>query len=243
MNTQRPIVNPYLKPQQRLQKDGSQSTMGPQSQRRVSLEARKHRMQSDAGHRKKVRPGDQQTLDGQRAFDPLQDCKVCRAKHFGTPLPHRGHHKLCWNNRRTKGVTSEVSLKSIREAEQLRKHFAKPVSAQEKHSSRNNRAAAAAAFFAPRDAPTVAMQSTKNYNSDTPPTTTMTTSPKTQSVVSLIDANFLQKEVTSKVNSAKFCREHYNNRAPLAMVALAGIVVDTIIRPNNGALIRITLVV
>jgi hypothetical protein len=77
------------------------------------------------------------------------------------------------------------------------------------------------------------MQSTKNYNSNTPPTTTMTTAPTTPP----IDGNFLQKEVTSKVNSAEFCREHYNNRAPLAMVALAGIVVDTIIRPNHGALI------
>jgi hypothetical protein len=42
----------------------------------------------------------------------------------------------------------------------------------------------------------------------------------------------------SKVHDTAYETEHENNKAPLAMLAFASLVVEKIIRPNNGAAIK-----
>jgi hypothetical protein len=174
-----------------------------------------YRMQGNNTQRKKRKVGDQLTLDGQVAFDPLKDYQVCKAKQWGREV-HRAHHKLCFNNTRTKGITSQVTLDSMAESERLRKHFAKPMSAQEHYSSSNYTAATAAAFFAPKKkAPTTTATSNCISVAKQPPQPSMT-----------IDTKSLYTEVCATVNSPLFCQEHNNNRAPLAMIVLARVVVD-----------------
>jgi hypothetical protein len=126
----------------------AQPTMGAQSQRRLTLTQRKHRLQSESqSPPKKLRPGDQLTLTGKRSFDPLQDCKVCRAKHYGRNPPHKPHHSLCWDNTRTKGITSKTTLNTLAEAKRLEKHFSQPLA--NKFSSKNCTKAAVATFWPP----------------------------------------------------------------------------------------------
>jgi hypothetical protein len=177
-------------------------------------------------NRKKLKTGDQRTLDGQRAFDPLQDCQVCKAKKWGREV-HRAHHPLCWNNRRTKGITSEVTLESIAHAEKLRKHFSAQLSAKEKYSSANITQAVGEKFFAPR-------KKTSVVGSKSAPTLAVTMETTTEQTV---DNELLYHEVVAKLNNGEFCKEHANNRAPLAMIALAGVVVERVINKNNGSLI------
>ena len=127
-NTMTPAVNGASNGEQQQQQQGTgppQTTMGPQSQHRVSLAKRTHLMQANnSGNRKKKQKSSvQQTLHGNRAFDPLKDCIVCKHKLAGRNV-HRAHHKLCWNNRRTKGVTSSVTLEGMAEEKRLAKLFA-----------------------------------------------------------------------------------------------------------------------
>jgi len=114
-----PIANPYARTAAtaaatREKKNGGPqaNNMGPQSQRRLSLKEWTHQMQSQS-HKKKKKGG-QQTLFGDSAFDPIEDCKKCTAKTYGRDL-HRAHHPLCSNNRRTKGF-SEATLAIERES-------------------------------------------------------------------------------------------------------------------------------
>ena len=88
-----PVVNPYAKKSAAM---ALQNDMAPQSQQRISLVARSHRMASNnnGGIRKKLKAGDQATLFGERAFDPVKDCEVCRAKQQGQAV-HRAHHQRC----------------------------------------------------------------------------------------------------------------------------------------------------
>jgi hypothetical protein len=228
-------VNPYVNPYRRAPKVpptgaavggvSQANNMGPQSQWRLSLQQRTHRMQSDSDRSKKrLKKGDQQTLDGQRAFDPLKDCTVCRERQYGKES-HKGHHQLCSNNRRTKGITSETTRDAIAESERLRKHFTKPMTSQEKYSSSNCTQEAVAAFFEPKPAAkklsSKIMKSTATSNITPPP-----------SGINLCN------EVTAKMSNDAFIQAHKNNRAPLAMLALAAVVVDKIIRPNNGVLVK-----
>ena len=141
------IANPYLtKRQQPL----SQSNMGPQSQRRVNLVQRTAQLRANNVGYTNKRKGVQVTLTGQEAFNPDKHCPVCKAKKIGYPAPHRAHHKLCSNNRRTKGITSAVTLASNKYSQQLEKHFAAPVQPHELYSSKNINGSAVQAFFAPR---------------------------------------------------------------------------------------------
>ena len=136
-------TNPYRKEggtqQQRLPLQsvvGTQITenMRPQSQRRMSQKARSHKMQANnVGRRKKRKAGDQLTLTGGVAFAPLMHCVICKAWAVGVTPPHRGHHRLCWINPQTKGITSKTTLDSLKETERLRKLFAAPID----FSSRN----------------------------------------------------------------------------------------------------------
>jgi len=60
----------------------------------------------------------------------------------------------------------------------------------------------------------------------------MTTTIAASEVDDLCDA------VSAKVKDEAFRKEHEKNRAPLAMVAFAGLVVERIVRPNNGIMIK-----
>jgi hypothetical protein len=77
--------------------------MGPQSQRRLTLQERTHQLQSrNKGYQRnktQVR-----TDNGKIAFDSVKRCIICKARSKGQQDPHKGHHKLCWNNTRTKGL-------------------------------------------------------------------------------------------------------------------------------------------
>jgi len=119
--------------------------MGPQSQKRLTLNERTHQLQSNS-HRKKLKAGDKQTLFGDRAFDPNKDCAKCKAR-LGERDLHRGHHPLCWNNRRTKGVISAAALESIQEEKRLKTHFSAPLADKDKFSSRHTTKEAQEAFF------------------------------------------------------------------------------------------------
>ena len=121
-----PIVNPYAKQRPTVPQN---SAMGPQSQRRLSLQERTHSLQrNNTGYsNNKKRKGDQLTLTGEVAFDPIKDCPICKARHIGYSEPHRGHHPLCWNNKRTKGITSLVTLASNKESKQLKALFEQSV--------------------------------------------------------------------------------------------------------------------
>ena len=195
-----------------------QNTMGPQSQNRLTLMARTHQMQGSS--HKKRKKGGQLTLFGGNAFDPESDCEVCKGR-LGGRIVHRAHHKLCPNNRRTKGMTSEETLKQIKNDEALKKHFNTPLTAEEKASSRCLSKDAGDAFFAARQPTTIA----KTMKSP-PPTTTTTTTTTTNTVA-------FCREVTAKLNQQSFVDGCSQNRAPLAMLAFASVVVEKIVRDKT----------
>ena len=193
--------------------------MGPQSQRRLNQKARTHKMQANnVGCRKKRKAGDQLTLDGSVAFAPFKHCVVCKARAAGVTPPHRGHHKLCWINRRTKGITSKTTLESLKETERLRKLFAEPIKFSSRYLSDGT------SFFAPRisgtttdqKAPAAPTESSNNNKPFAPPTN-----------------KDVCHAVINKVNDKSFAAAHAKNRAPLAMIALASVVVEKIINPNR----------
>jgi hypothetical protein len=203
------------------------NTMGPQSQFRLSMEKRTHHMQaSNAGYRKKKKVGDTQvTLFGREAFDPLKHCEVCKGR-IGGRNPHRRHHPLCYNNRRTKGVTSQATLESLQVEKKLAKLFAAPLKENEKGSLKHLTKDNLNKFFAPRN-------NAKNKSSvpEIP-------SPVVYPVLeSLSDSQFSQL-VVNKLKDESFAREHSNNRAPLAMIAAASVIVENIIRPDKGSSIK-----
>jgi len=188
--------------------------MGPQSQQRLTLQQRKHQMQSNSNRKKKR---GQQTLFGDKAFDPLEDCEVCRAKQYGR-IVHRGHHKLCTNNRRK--PAQQVSL--AREEKRLKTLFAAPLAESEKCSGRYITAEAGRAFFAPRLVDDPGKTTTTITNTAAVMETSTTTSP-----VKTVD---LYTEVATIIKDAAFLEGHKSCRAPLAMVAFAKVVVEKIIR-------------
>jgi hypothetical protein len=202
-----------------------QPTMGPQSQRRLTLTQRKHRLQSESHSPPKKQRPEQLTLMGKRAFDPIQDCKVCKAKHYGRIPPHKPHHSLCWNNRRTKGITSETTLNTLAEAKKLEKHFAQPLA--NKFSSQNCTKAAVATFLAPRK---TTVKATTTKLKSTPDSTMPTIDMQT---IESGDVDALYEAVKGKLDDAAFCKEHHNNRAPLGLLAVANVMVEHIIRKND----------
>ncbi|KAG7342177.1 hypothetical protein IV203_007269 [Nitzschia inconspicua] len=114
--------------------------MGPQSQRRNTLAKRTAKLKGSAGYRNKkkriAKAGDQLTLTGEVAFDVLRHCNVCINRRLGKKELHRAHHKLCPNNRRTRGITSNTTLESNKYSKKWKKHFAAPLKQSEKlHSS------------------------------------------------------------------------------------------------------------
>jgi len=234
-----PPTNPYRRPAAaaaavpRLQNGVSQSTMGPQSQRRLSLKERAHQLQASS-HRKKHKTGGQQTLFGDRAFDPLKDCEVCRAKEYGRSV-HRAHHERCVNNRRTRGF-SNAALALANEEARLKRHFATPLSEAEKCRGEYATPEAAAAFFAPREGVT------KIAGKITTTTTQITTTTQFAATVAseskcaseqFVSAAELCTAVTELVTDVDFLEKHKGNKAPMAMLAFASVVMKTIVRNNR----------
>jgi hypothetical protein len=141
-----PYVLPYVRPH-----NHNDEEMGPQSQNRLTLEQRKHRLQASNNFGKKRKgEGQQQTLFGGIAFHPDNDCPLCKAKTKGYPAPHRPHHPLCWNNKRTRGIVSATTLAQQKIDKELQKHFNTPLQAAEKGSWRHSTVEAGEKFFAPR---------------------------------------------------------------------------------------------
>ena len=176
---------------------------------------------SNVGY-KKGKKGDQQTLTGEVAFDPIKDCAICKARHIGYAEPHRGHHKHCWNNKRTRGISSATSLASIQESKRLKAFFEKPPQSHEMYTSANNSKAACEQFFTPRN-----------------PTTKVSTTEVPQAtlaeVVSSIGptAEELCSAVAERIADTSYQTENQRKEAPLAMLALAGLVVERIVRTND----------
>ena len=198
----------------------SQSTMGPQSQRRINLVQRTAQLRAkNVGYSKSN--SKQVTLTGHEAFNPDKHCKVCKARRIGYPAPHRKHHELCPNNRRTRGTTSAVTLASTKKSKELEKHFAAPVKPHEKCSSRNNSAAAAEAFFTPhnkRISSPIADCSVKKKM-------------KTQSTTTL-PVKELVRKFTDKMADSKFVETNKQRAPPLTILALASVVSETVLHPS-----------
>ena len=193
------------------------STMGLQSQRRLSLKGRTHKMQSQSKRKKKG----QLTMFGGVAFDPKHDCPVCKGRLWGRTV-HRAHHKLCWNNRRTKGL-DPTALARAKEEKRLEKFFAPPLTDAEKPSSRHATVDNGKAFFAPR--PAVAKKSTSSPKQQSQPMPSRTLS---------CMQDLLCERVTAKINdTTAFVEANKWKRAPLAMQAFAIVVVELIIRPRD----------
>jgi len=222
-----PIINPYKRPvaaaatalpQRQQEKDVSQSTMGLQSQRRLSLKERTHQMQASS-HRKKPKVG-QQTLFGTVAFDPLKDCPLCKAKQFGRSV-HRAHHERCINNRKTRGMS--VSTLLLRQEEKRPEmHFNAPLAEEEKCSGKYTTPEAVQAFFTTRE------------KSSTTTTTTLTST----QILSITTTTMGENDVTAAdmchtvtniLKDVAFVEEHKSSTAPLPMLAFAKAVVKVVL--------------
>ena len=211
-------VNPHRKEPRPLVHLDQNRAMGPQSQRRLTLEGRTHQMQANS-HNKKRKAGQQLALHGGVAFDSDRDCEVCKGRLAGRNV-HRGHHKLCTNNRKTKGITSEATLKQMKIDDKLKKLFATPFAVEEKASSQCLTKEAGEAFFAARNLP-----KTIAKTNNTASTTAMTTTKPTPNFT----AESFCEAAMEKTNHKLFVESHANGRAPLPMLAFASVVVDKIV--------------
>lgn len=220
-NVTPPIRNPHSRCPTDAPTAGTGQEMGPQSQRRLTSQERTHKLSASANKKRKT---GQLTLLGEAAFDPLEDCVVCKARAFQFKnIPHRGHHKLCPNNRRTRGVTSTTALKQAEIDKALKQHFKSPSPPAAKVDWRHSTVQAGAEFFAPR----VTATSKKEFASPT-----KMTSQSQPSADSISPEDFC-KAVTERLKDASFVTEHANEKHPLAMAALAGFVNEKIIRSKK----------
>jgi hypothetical protein len=193
--------------------------MGPQSQRRNTLQERTHQLQGqNKGYKKRSQPTQQITLAGERAFDPIKDCPICKAREGGYSEPHRGHHPLCWNNKRTKGL-SPATLASIKESKRLEAFFAAKPQKHEIFSSRNNSRAACIQFFAPRKTTKQPPATSNKSKSPAPP---MKPSPTT--TTSFTEEMFTV--VATRTSEEDFRLKHQSKEAPLALIALASFILE-----------------
>ena len=180
--------------------------------------------------RKKSRTTHQGTLYGTRAFEPERDCPICRAKASRLPIPHRRHPTHCPNNKKTKGSKSKSVVAAMEEERRLAKHFAAPPTEAEKGRAANMTRENVEAFFAPR-----ARKNNPQSTTPAPTEAARVDPPMPQQEKPKID---LYNAVVEKVNNPLFEKEHSNNKAPLAMIALAGTVIEKIVRPDKGSLVK-----
>jgi len=182
---------------------------------------------------KKKRKGDQLTLDSQRAFQAEQDCMVCNAKELqrftpSTPIPKRAHHHLCIKNTKTRerGNLNQATVASEAEEKRLKAHFSEPLNAQEKCSGKYATKEAGVAFFSVRKTPTKPTTiNCKTINDMSPQATTVTTT--------TID---FCKGVSMLVADPEFREKHKAKNAPLAMLAVAGEVVEKVMRAKDNTI-------
>jgi len=222
------VVNPCARPVPRVvaapllqqQEDVLQSAaMGPQSQRRLTLQERTHQLQSQS-HRKKHKTSGQQTLFGERAFDPTKNCPKCR----GGPQSHKGHDPRCWNNKR------KSKSMAATEEQRLRQHFSAPLSESEKCSGRFLTKEAAASFFAPREAVVGESISVSVTTTTTATTTATMATTVCSSSDSVLTGDYFHDQVTNIVQDLNFVEATKSSRAPLPMLAFAKIVVEETLR-------------
>jgi len=226
------VANPYLTPIARVvaappprqhgrQHEGSQSTtMGPQSQRRISLLDRTHQLQSQShnNNNNKRKKGAQQTLFGTVAFDPSKNCPKCR----GGKASHKGHHPNCWNNPRKKGQSA-----TLQEEKRLKMLLEAPLTEEEKCSGQHLTKEATTAFFAPREG--VA----KVAAAGTATTTILPNTTQSTMIINSVTADDICSCVTKIVNDSAFVESNKASTAPLAMLALAKVVSENIINDRQ----------
>jgi len=216
---------------------GPQLNMGPQSQRRLTSQERTHQLQSQS-HGKKKQTG-QQTLFGDKAFDPTKNCPKCR----GGPSSHKGHGPRCWNNKR-----KSKSLQAMEDQRPMQ-HFAAPPLESEKRSGKCLTKEAAASFFAPREAAEGRPHASVNVTgvavrmttTTTTTTTAMATSVQSENVGNdvTVTAFNLHNGVASLVQDSNFAQAVDSSRAPLPMLAFAKLAADQMIRQKGSGDIRL----
>jgi len=218
-----PIINPYRKV---ASKAATGIQMGPQSQQRNTLSERTYKLAASAPNsNRKRKKGDQLTLFGGQAFEPDQDCVVCKAKLSGRSV-RRSHHPLCYNNSRTKGITSATTLKQQQIDKQQKQHFTASLNESEKYSSRNITKEAATAFFAPTKSLKIApMTTTTPINSDF--------GVGDSKIADVFLPEELCRAVTAKTLDIEFRKQISKTKAPVAVVAAAKIVAEEIINKNK----------
>ena len=209
-----PVVNPYRRQGNTV---AQRRQMGPQSQRRLTLQERTHQLQSN-----KKRKTGQRTLLGEAAFEANKDCVVCKGRLGGRNV-HRAHHRLCPNNRRTKGITSTATLQQNKIDLALKKHFQTSPSTEEKASWRCTTKDAVVEFFGKRASAPEGKQ----------PATPSPSKSMEVPVANALSASFFCEKVTALAKDASFSNGCSNNRAPIAMLALAALVVDNVVRMNK----------
>ena len=176
-------------------------------------------MQSNSNRKKRG----QQTLFGDKAFEPLEDWEVCKGKKYGRVV-HRAHHNLCSNRR---GGAKTKTNTMAQEEKRLKMRYETPLTEAEKCSGQYLTKEAVQAYFTPRE---TSVAKTKITTTTTVQMMEMETS-TTTILTSTVTADDLCRQVTALVENSKFVAGHKSSRAPLAILAFAKVVVDVII--NN----------
>jgi hypothetical protein len=172
---------------------------------------------------KKLKKGDHQTLEGNRAFDAEKDGEVCKAKALSfilkdVRIPKRAHHVLCIKNTKSKGkgALSDLAMAGLGDDKRY-KEITGPIRKDEMFSSKNITKEAAQSFFEPcKTIPTIPTSETSTIKGVG------------------INPQQLCKAVTALVNDNDFCEKHKKKGAPLAMIALAQTVMKDIVNADNG---------
>ena len=210
-------------PPQRPRNGVSQTTMGPQSQRRISLLDRTHQLQSQShNNSNKRKKGAQQTLFGSVAFDPAKSCPKCR----GGKSSHKGHHEKCWNNPRKRGMLKAMLM----EEKRLKTLFEQPLTDAEKCSGQHLTKEATDAFFAAREGAVKVAAATTTRTEVALLNPTKSTN---ANIGSAATADAICTSVTTLCNDPAFSKHHELSTAPLAMLAFAKTVAKTIINNNK----------
>ena len=217
MSGVRPLSNPYA----RARPFGPLiNRMGRQSQQRVSNTKRAFQL-AQYTSKKKPRQGGQLTLQGEAAFEPEKDCRVCKAQALARAgcsvrIPKRSHHPLCARNTTTKGkgIISQQNILISKEEARLKDLFSKPLAAHEKGSWKHATPEAGVSFFAARK------------KKEPTPTATTKATPMLQRV------DFCGA-VSDMVEDSSFQAKHKAKNAPLAMVAFASEVVEKVVHNNK----------
>jgi len=214
-----PPFNPYAK---RRLAVAHNDQMGRQSQQRVSNTKRAFTLAStNSFPKKKAKAGDQLTLLGEVAFDSQRDCKVCIGQSIARTnsshsVPKRAHHVLCIRNTVIRGlgpVTSQL-LEKQAEEKRLLALYNTPLEPSEKASGKHITKEATAAFFRPRNTMTKSIKA-------------VTVCPPIKKPVNLCEA------VSTMTADAAFEKKHRNKGGPLAMIALASVIMNQLNGPDG----------